>query len=110
MKQFGPEPIVQFARRMGITSPLDAVPSLCLGSADISVIEMTGAMSTFANKGTRIEPIFVTRIEDKHGRVLVDFRPKTEEVMDEEKAYVALSMMQGVVQNGTGVVVGHPRS
>ena len=103
MKQFGPEPIVQFARRMGITSPLDAVPSLCLGSADISVIEMTGAMSTFANKGTRIEPIFVTRIEDKHGRVLVDFRPKTEEVMDEEKAYVALSMMQGVVQNGTGV-------
>lgn len=103
MKQFGPDPVVQFARRLGISSALDPVPSLCLGSADISVYEMTGAMSTFANKGTRIEPIFVTRIEDKHGRVLADFRPRTEEVMDEEKAYVALSMMQGVVQNGTGV-------
>lgn len=102
MKQFGPEAVVQFARRLGITAPLDAVPSLCLGSADISVFEMTGAMSTFTNKGTRVEPIFVTRIEDKHGRVLADFRPKTEEVMDEEKSYVALSMMQGVVQNGTG--------
>ena len=102
MKQFGPEAVVQFARRLGITSPLDAVPSLCLGSADISVFEMTGAMSTFANKGTRVEPIFVTRIEDKHGRVLADFLPKTEEVMDEEKSYVSLSMMQGVVQNGTG--------
>jgi penicillin-binding protein 1A len=63
---------------------------------------MTGAMSTFANKGTRVEPIFVTRIEDKHGRVLADFHPQTEEVMDEEKAYVALNMLQGVVQNGTG--------
>ncbi|MFI5164339.1 MAG: transglycosylase domain-containing protein [Bacteroidia bacterium] len=102
MKQFGPEAVVQFARRLGITAPLDAVPSLCLGSADISVFEMTGAMSTFANKGTRVEPIFVTRIEDKHGRVLADFRPKTEEVMDEEKSYVALWMLQGVVQNGTG--------
>ncbi len=102
MKQFGPEPVVQFAKRLGITSPLEAVPSLCLGTADISVFEMTGAMSAFANKGTRVEPIFVTRIEDKHGRVLADFRPKTEEVMDEEKAYVALTMLQGVVQNGTG--------
>ena len=102
MKQFGPEPVVQLARRMGITSPLDPVPSLCLGSADISVYEMTGAMGTFANKGTWVEPIFVTRIEDKYGKVLDDFRPKTEEVMDEEKAYVSLSMLQGVVQNGTG--------
>jgi penicillin-binding protein 1A len=103
MKQFGPEAVVQFARRLGITAPLDAVPSLCLGTADISVFEMTGAMSTFANKGTRVEPIFVTRIEDKHGRVLADFPAKSEEVMDEEKAYVALSLMQGVVQIGTGV-------
>ncbi|MBI3501920.1 MAG: transglycosylase domain-containing protein [Bacteroidetes bacterium] len=102
MKQFGPEPVVQFAQRLGITAPLEPVPSLCLGTADISVFEMTGAMSTFANKGTRVEPIFVTRIEDKNGRVLADFRPKTEEVMNEEKAYVSLSMLQGVVQNGTG--------
>ena len=103
MKQFGPEPVVQFARRLGITAQLDPVPSLCLGTADISVFEMTGAMSVFANKGTRVEPIFVTRIEDKTGRVLAEFQPKTEEAMDEAKAYVALELMKGVVQNGTGV-------
>jgi penicillin-binding protein 1A len=103
MKQFGPEPVVQFARRLGITSPLEAVPSLCLGTADISVFEMTGAMSVFANKGTRVEPIFVTRIEDKSGRVLAEFVPKTVEAMDETKAYIALEMMKGAVQYGTGV-------
>ena len=103
MKQFGPEPVVQLAKRLGITSQLDAVPSLCLGTADISLYEMVGAMSAFANQGTRVEPIFVTRIEDKHGRVLSDFRPHTEEVMDEEKAYVMIQLMKGAVQYGTGV-------
>ena len=103
MKQFGPEPVVQLARRLGITAPLDPVPSLCLGTAEISLYEMVGAMSTFANKGNHIEPVFVNRIEDKNGKVLADFRPKTEEVMDEEKAYVMLQLMKGVVQYGTGV-------
>ena len=103
MKQFGPEPVVQLARRLGITAPMEAVPSLCLGTAEISLYEMVGAMCTFANQGTRIEPIFVTRIEDKHGRVLSDFRPHSEEVMDEEKAYVMIQLMKGAVQYGTGV-------
>jgi len=103
MKQFGPEPVVQLARRLGITSPMDAVPSLCLGTAEISLYEMVGAMSTFANQGTRIEPSFVIRIEDKHGRVISDLRPHTEEVMDEEKAYVMIQLMKGAVQFGTGV-------
>ncbi len=102
MKQFGPEPVVQLARRLGITAPMDAVPSLCLGTAEISLSEMVGAMSTFANQGTWIEPTFVTRIEDKNGRVLADFRPRTEEVMDEEKAYVMLQLMKGAVLYGTG--------
>lgn len=103
MKQFGPEPVVQLARRLGITSPMDAVPSLCLGTAEISLYEMVGAMSTFANQGTRIEPIFVTRIEDKNGRVLSDFPQHSEEVMDEEKAYIIIQLMKGAVQYGTGV-------
>lgn len=103
MKQFGPKPVVQLARRLGITAPMEAVPSLCLGTAEISLYEMVGAMSTFANQGTRIEPIYVTRIEDKHGRVLSDFRPHTEEVMDEEKAYVMIQLMKGAVQFGTGI-------
>ncbi|MDQ3191565.1 MAG: penicillin-binding protein [Bacteroidota bacterium] len=102
MKQFGPEAVVNLARKMGITSQLDAVPSLCLGTADISVFEMVGANSTFANKGVWTEPIFITRIEDKNGNVLKDFIPKHTEAMSEEAAYLTLKLMQGVVESGTG--------
>lgn len=102
MKQFGPASVVAFARNVGITSPLDPVPSLCLGTADISVYEMVGANSTFANKGTWIEPTFITRIEDKNGKVLEEFIPQSREVLSEEKAYIMINLMQGVVDYGTG--------
>jgi penicillin-binding protein 1A len=103
IKQFGPQAVVNMARRMGIVSPIDPVPAICLGTPEISVFEMVGANATFANKGTWTEPIFVTRIEDKNGNVLADFVPRTEEVLSEEKAYVTLQLMKGVVQIGTGV-------
>ena len=103
IKQFGPQAVVDIARRMGVVSPIEAVPSICLGTPEISVFEMVGANSTFANKGTWIQPTFVTRIEDKNGNVLTDFFPRTEEVLSEEKAYVMLQLMKGVVQIGTGV-------
>ena len=102
IKQFGPQAVVNIARRMGIVSPIDPVPSICLGTPEISVFEMVGANATFANKGTWIQPTFITRIEDKNGKVLADFSPKTEEVMSEEKAYVMLQLMKGVVSMGTG--------
>lgn len=102
MKQFGPQATVDLCRRMGVVSPIDPVPAICLGTPEISVFEMVGANSTFANKGTWVEPTFVTRIEDKNGKVLADFMPRTEEVMNEEKAYVMLQLMKGVVQIGTG--------
>ncbi|GAB4202434.1 MAG: transglycosylase domain-containing protein [Bacteroidia bacterium] len=103
MKQFGPHAVVQLAKRLGITSDLPEVPSLCLGTADISLYEMVGANSTFANKGTYIEPIFITRIEDKNGKVLEQFVPKMNEVFSEDKAYIMIKLMQGVVDYGTGV-------
>jgi penicillin-binding protein 1A len=102
MKQFGPEAVVSLVRKMGVTSHLDPVPSLCLGTADISVFEMVGANSTFANKGVYTEPIFITRIEDKNGNVLKEFVPRREEAMSEEAAYLTLKLMQGVVEAGTG--------
>lgn len=102
IKRFGPEAVVQFARRVGITAPLEAVYSIALGTCDVSVFEMVGANSTFANKGTWIEPTFITRIEDKNGKVLAEFVPKSHEVMNEEKAYVMINLMQGVVESGTG--------
>lgn len=102
MKQFGPRAVVDIAHRMGVTAPMEPVPAICLGTPEISVFEMVGANSTFANKGTWIEPVFVTRIEDKNGKVLADFMPRTEEVMSEDKAYIMLQLMKGVVEHGTG--------
>jgi len=103
MKQFGPAAVVEFAKNVGITSPLDPVPSLCLGTADISLYEMTGAYSTFVNKGTWIEPTFITRIEDRNGKVLEEFIPDSREVLSEEKAFLMVNLMEGVVSSGTGV-------
>jgi penicillin-binding protein 1A len=109
MKQFGPQAVVDFARRVGITSPIDVVPSICLGTPEVSVMEMVNAYATFANKGTWTKAIFVTRIEDKNGRVLADFSSRTEEVMNEEKAYIMLGLLRGVVNYGTGVSLRGPR-
>ncbi len=102
MKQFGPHAVVSLAKRLGIVSDLPEVPSLCLGTADISLYEMVGANSTFVNKGTYIQPLFVTRIEDKNGKILDEFTSKMEEVFNEDKAYVMVQLMRGVVDYGTG--------
>jgi penicillin-binding protein 1A len=102
IKQFGPQAVIGMVKQMGVTSDIPAQYSIALGSADISVFEMVGANSTFANKGTYTQPVFVTRIEDKNGKVLEEFIPKTTEVLNEEKAYVMLQLMRGVVDYGTG--------
>lgn len=102
MKQFGPEAVIQVARKMGITSPIEAVPSIALGTADVSVFEMVGAYSAFANKGVWSEPTYILRIEDKNGVVLQDFVPRKVEAISEETAYLMLNLMQGVTQFGTG--------
>jgi penicillin-binding protein 1A len=102
MKQFGPQAMIEIARKMGITSPIDAVPAICLGTPDVSVYEMVGAYSTFANKGVWTEPIYLTRIEDKNGNILQEFVPRKVEAISEETAFLMLNLMQGVVQFGTG--------
>lgn len=102
IKRFGPEAVINLVRRMGITAPIDAVPSICLGTPDISVFEMVAANATFANKGTYIQPTFITRIEDKNGKVLEEFMPTTDEVFSEQNAYAIIQLMRGVVDDGTG--------
>lgn len=102
MKQFGPAAVVSLARKMGIQSSLEAVPSLCLGTADLSVYEMVGANATFANQGVWSEPGYITRIEDKNGIVLDEFIPKRVEAISPQTAYLALNLMKGVVDYGTG--------
>ncbi len=99
----GPEPVIDLIDKMGInTKNMPAVPSIALGTADISVYEMVGAYSTFANQGVFVEPILIQRIEDKNGTILYQNVPKTRDVISEESAYVTVSLMEGVTQSGTG--------
>ncbi|MEI6122782.1 MAG: transglycosylase domain-containing protein [Bacteroidota bacterium] len=102
IKRFSPGPVIKVARKMGIKSAIPEVYAICLGVADLSLYEMVGAINTYGNKGVYIEPVFVTRIEDKHGNVLARFGPRTQEAMSEETAFLMTSLMQGVVESGTG--------
>ncbi|SNS53944.1 penicillin-binding protein 1A [Ekhidna lutea] len=103
MNRIGPSTVVDYAKRLGIESRLDAVPSLCLGAGgDVSIYEMVGAYSTFVNKGTYIKPYFISRIEDKNGNVIQQFVPDEQEAINEETAYLMLHMLKGVVEMGTG--------
>ena len=103
MNQFGPNAVIAQARRMGVESPIDPVPAICLGVCDLKLIEMVGAMSTFANQGVYIKPMFITRIEDKNGNVIQRFSPEESEAMSELTAYKMIELMKGVVQSGTGI-------
>jgi len=103
IKRYSPMAVIKIARKMGIVSPIDPVPSISLGTPDLTLYEMTGAMNTYAAKGVYIEPLFVTRIEDKNGNVIARFMPRQEEAMSEETAYLMLQLMKGVVESGTGV-------
>jgi penicillin-binding protein 1A len=97
MKQFGPHAVVDLAKKIGIQSKILAVPSLCLGTFDLSVYEMVGAYSTFVNNGVWTEPIFITKITDKHGVILEEFKPKTRDAMSRKTANLMVRMLQGVV-------------
>ena len=103
MKRFGPQAVIQMARRMGVKSEIPAVPSICLGVCDISLYEMVGAMNTFANRGVYVKPIFITKIEDKNGNVIEAFKAEQTEAMDEVTAYKMIELMKGVVYEGTGI-------
>tara|TARA_R110002111_G_scaffold61815_5_gene102843 strand:+ start:14399 stop:16756 length:2358 start_codon:yes stop_codon:yes gene_type:complete len=101
MNEIGPQPVVEMAKKLGITSDILPVPAIALGTADISVYEMVAAYSTFANKGVYNKPVMVTRIEDKNGTVLYQFAPESKDVLSEEVAYVTVNLMEGVTQAGS---------
>lgn len=107
MDKVGPTPVVKLAKKMGITSYLPRVPSIALGTPDISLFEMVGAYSTFANKGIYVKPITITRIEDKNGTVLFEVAPQTRDVISEESAYVTLNLLKGVTEGGSGQRLRH---
>ena len=102
LKQFTPQAVAQMAHKMGITSFIDPVPSVFLGTAEISVKEMVAAYSIFPNKGVYHSPLMVSRIEDKFGNTLATFQPESREVITENTAHLMCNLLEGVVTSGTG--------
>lgn len=103
IKRFSPQSVAKMAQKMGVKSNIPPVPAIALGTPDLSLYEMVGAMNTFANKGVYVEPIFMTKIVDKNGNVLERFVPEKNEAMNEITAYKMIELMKGVVESGTGI-------
>lgn len=102
MSQLSPATLVRNMHNFGITNHLDPVIALCLGPCDVSVKEMVTAYSAFANKGMRVDPLFVTAIADSNGNIISEFAPNHTEVISTEAYYKILSMLLNVVDGGTG--------
>ena len=102
--KIGPKPVIEMLDKLGVdTREIPAVPSIALGTADMSVFEMVSAYSTFVNEGVYVKPVIVNRIEDKNGTVLYQQVPETRDVLSKEAAYVTINLMEGVTQFGSGV-------
>ena len=106
IKEFGTDPVVTTAHDMGIESEVPSVPSIALGVAELSLLEITSANATFANKGVYIEPTFITRIEDKNGNVIYEPEMNIRQGIDEYTAYKTLHMMKGVVDGAYNEELG----
>ena len=103
MDKIGPKPVIKLANNLGIEEDILAVPSIALGTPEISVYEMVAAYSAFANKGVYTKPIFINRIEDKNGTVLFEYNRETRDVLSEESAYVTVNLLEGVTEAGSGI-------
>ena len=103
----GPGPVSKLAADLGISSKIPNVPSIALGTADLSVYEMVAAYGAFANQGIYVKPVMVTRIEDKNGTVLFEATPETRDVLSEESAYVTVKLLEGVTESGSGIRLRH---
>ncbi len=101
--KIGPRPVIEMLDKLGVdTKDIPAVPSIALGTADMSVFEMVSAYGTFVNEGVYVKPVVVNRIEDKNGTVLYQQVPETRDVLSKEAAYVTINLMEGVTQFGSG--------
>ncbi len=103
MSLYTPESLVKLMHSFGIEGYLDPVVSICLGPCEVSVAEMTDAYTAYANKGIRVEPLYVTRIEDNNGNIIATFTPKTYEIISELTSYKMLDMLRNIMDHGTGV-------
>lgn len=103
MQKSGPKAVVEHAKRMGITSELEAVPTLALGTSDVSLLEIVNAYAVFVNNGFRYEPLTITRIEDKNGNVLAEFtQNKPTQVISPRTAYYMVELLKGSTEESGG--------
>ncbi len=98
----GVDTAIEYARRLGITAPLTPTLSLALGASGVSLMEMTGAYSAFANMGQRVKPIMITRIEDRYGRIIYENKPVKQYALSPDTAFIINHLLQEVVLYGTG--------
>lgn len=105
MSLFTPEQLVKLMHSFGIQGYIDPVVSLCLGPCEVSLQEMVDAYTTYPNKGVRVAPLYVTRIEDKNGNIIATFTPRTYEIISETTSYKMITMLRSVIDHGTGVRV-----
>lgn len=102
MDKVGPEPVIELVRKLGVKGDIPPVPSIALGTPDLSLYEMVSAYGAFANQGVYVEPQIVSTIADKNGTILYQHEPKMEDVLSAESAYVTLKLMEGVTNSGSG--------
>ena len=100
-----PSAVASYARKMGITSPLDEVPALGLGTSDVTLLELTSAYGTLASGGLYHEPVFVTHIEDRHGNILYEHRTAEREALSQKTAYTMVDMLRGTINAPGGTAV-----
>ena len=100
--EVGPQVVANYARQLGISTPLAPYPSLAMGSTAVVPLEMVSAFGVFANQGIRVEPVAILRIEDRYGNVVYEHRPQRSEVLNRSTAYIITNMLQDVVNHGTG--------
>lgn len=103
MQRYNPMAMVDVMRRMGVYSVVPAVPSMFLGTAEITLYEMVAAYAVFSNSGIYTTPLVATRIEDKDGNLLATFRSRKHEALDENTAYLMVNLLQNVVREGSGI-------
>jgi len=105
IQEIGPRIAAQYAKRMGISTPIRPVPSLALGTSEVIPLELVASYATFSNNGVYVKPVSIIKIEDKTGNVIYRHRSEHKEVLSKESAYIITDMLQDVMRRGTGYPV-----
>lgn len=102
MDRVGPKAVIDLTRQLGVKSDIPQSPAIALGAVEITVSDMVGAYSTFANQGVYVKPRFISKITDKNGVILYESHAETRDVMSKDMAYAIVKLLEGVTESGSG--------